>query len=695
MEDKHRPHPPDRLHATAGKVSPRPLRSQAGRVRPERLAQSRRMQPEVRPELLAQSRRSQLEGSSEADTRGSQLDGTPTSNTERPATLHERGVRMLRDGRLVVPKPRIPPPPPIRLVRRKPPFRVPLGSAHRRLHALLIVVAMALSLCAGRLLQLQGFDSSSYSADALTRTLPLLPARGEVTDRNNLVLASTQPAVAVTADPKLTAPDAAQIAGVLAGHLGMSESELIPLLTKPGTRFVYIKKKVPALTYSALAADLSSRRLHGIFRESDPIRTYPNGSVGASVVGFVGADGKGLAGLERTLNAQLAGVEGKETYESAPNGSKIPLGRRSITPARNGLSYQLTLDSEVQWVAERRLAEQMAKTRADSGFAIVLDVKTGQVIALANSPTFDSSRPQAADSDDRGNRAVSAPYEPGSVQKILTSAALIDSGIASPTTRVVIPSRLASGGRYIKDHFPHGELHYNMRGVIADSSNIGTALLTRQLDKQTLHDYLVSFGLGSRTSIELPGESAGIMPKAGMPDGQRDQISFGQAIAVTGIQEASAVAGIVNDGIYNPPTVIKKATDGEGREVAVPRTPQRRVISEESSAQVRELMQAVIDSDNGQQNLKLDRYTSGGKTGTAQRADTSCGCYRGYVTSFVGFAPLDDPQILTYVVISNPRVGDTGTVTAAPVYRDIMNFALPRYSVAPDAKPHKPLPIQW
>jgi cell division protein FtsI (penicillin-binding protein 3) len=617
------------------------------------------------------------------------------SATDRPSNLHARGVRILRDGTVRPPHPRVRQPPPIRQVRRRPPMRLPLASAPRRLHVLLIAIAMALSLCAGRLLQLQGFDSSSYNADALTRTLPLLPARGQITDRNGLVLASTQPAVAVTADPTLTAPRAAEFASVLAGHLGMTAAELMPLLTKTGTRFVYLKKKVPALSYAALAADLSSRNLRGIFRESDPIRTYPNGSVGASVVGFVGADGVGLAGLERTLNAQLAGVEGKETYESAPNGSKIPLGRRSITPARNGLSFQLTLDSEVQWAAEHRLAEQVAKTRADSGFAIVLDVKTGQVIALANAPSYDSSRPQAARSKDRGNRAISDPYEPGSVQKVLTAAALIDSGTANTSTRVVIPSRLASGGGSIKDHFSHGVLHYTMRGVIADSSNIGTALLTRQLDKKRLHDYLVSFGLGSTTSIGLPGESAGIIPKPDMTSGQRDQVAFGQAIAVTGIQEASAVASVVNGGIYNPPTLIKRAFDGEGKEVGVPRAPQRRVISENTSAEVRELMQAVIDSVNGQRNLKLDRYTTGGKTGTAQRADMSCRCYRGYVTSFVGFAPLDDPQILTYVVISNPRSGDTGTITAAPVYRDIMNMALPRYSVVPDAKPHKPLPTEW
>jgi cell division protein FtsI (penicillin-binding protein 3) len=617
------------------------------------------------------------------------------TETDYPSTLHARGVRILRDGTVRAPRPRVRQPSPIRLVRRRPPMRLPLASAPRRLHVLFIAVAMALSLCAGRLLQLQGFDSSSYTADALTRTLPLLPARGEITDRNGLVLASTQPAVAVTADPTLTAPRAAEFASVLAGHLGMSQAALMPLLTKTGTRFVYLKKKVPALSYAALAAELSSRNLRGIFRESDPIRTYPNGSVGASVVGFVGADGEGLAGLERTLNAQLAGVEGKETYESAPNGSKIPLGRRSLTPARNGLSFQLTLDSEVQWAAERRLAEQVTKTRADSGFAIVLDVKTGQVIALANAPSYDSSRPQAARSEDRGNRAISAPYEPGSVQKVLTAAALIDSGTANPSTRVIIPARLASGGGAIKDHFSHGVLRYTMRGVIADSSNIGTALLARQLDKQKLHDYLVSFGLGSKTRIELPGESAGIMPKPDMMSGQRDRIAFGQAIAVTGIQEASAVAGVVNGGIYNPPTLIKNAFDGEGKEVGVPRAPQQRVISEQSSAQVRELMQAVIDTRNGQRNLKLDRYTTGGKTGTAQRADTSCRCYRGYVTSFIGFAPIDDPQILTYVVISNPRKGETGTTTAAPAYRDIMNVALPRYSVVPDARPHKPLPTKW
>ncbi len=584
-------------------------------------------------------------------------------------------------------------------------MRIPLSSSPRRLHAVLIIVAMGLSLCAGRLLQLQGFDSASYAAaDTLTRTLPLLPARGELTDRNGLVLASTQPAVAVTADPTLIAVDAqnrpapaklAETAQVLSGYLEMTEAELLPLLTKPNTHFVYLKKKVPALTYSALAADLTKRGIYGVFRESDPRRTYPNGTVGSAVVGFVGADGRGQAGLELSFNHELSGVEGKETYESAPNGSKIPLGRSSVTPAQNGYDIQSTIDSEVQWAMDRLLARAVGRLDADWAVAITIDVKSGEIIGMANAPTFDSSKPGASGKADRGNRAISDPYEPGSVEKVLTSAALIDSGTATANTKVKVPNRLISGGVPIKDHFDHATLRYNMRGIIANSSNIGTALLTRQLPKPVLHDYLKRFGLGAPTGIELPGESIGIAPRADMTDSQRDQVAFGQALSVTAIQEAAALAGIVNNGVYNPPTVIKSAKDAAGNPVNLDDREPRQIISPASSAKVRDLMRAVIDSPNGVRNLSLPNYQTGGKTGTAQRADTKCGCYKGYVTSYVGFAPLDDPQILTYVVVSNPKRGDTGTTTAAPVYKDIMNMVLPRYSIAPDAKEHKPLPTEW
>ena len=580
--------------------------------------------------------------------------------------------------------------------RAAEPLRIPLAAGPGRLRVMLVAMAIALSLCAGRLLQLQGFDSAAYaadSADQLTRTLPLLPSRGDITDRNGLVLAATEAAVAVTADPQLTAGKAAQISAVLSQHLQVDQATLYRQLTRPDTRFVYLAKKVPALTYSKLAADLAARKLYGVFRESDPIRTYPGGQVASSVVGYVDADGKGMAGLERSMNAELAGVEGQEVYESGPNGSRIPLGTRTLTPARNGVNYQLTIDSELQWMAERRVADQVTRMKADSGFAITMNVQTGEILAMANAPSYDSSRPGAGDKADLVNRAVSHPYEPGSVEKVLTAAALLDSGTTTPETRVLIPNRLSSGGRLVKDHADHGTLRYRMRGVVAKSSNIGTILMTRQLGTARLHDYLTSFGLGSRTGVELPGESAGVLPPATMPGYTRDQIAFGQALSVTGVQEAAAVSAAVNGGVYHAPTAIRAATDSTGAAVPVGRQPSRQVISPEASAGVRDLMRAVVDANPTK--LSLPNYRSGGKTGTAQRADQKCRCYRGYVTSFIGFAPLNDPKILTYVVFDNPRNGDTGSGTAAPVYQDIMNFALPRYGVEPSTRQPKPKPIEW
>jgi len=640
-------------------------------------------------------------GQPRADARAERPVRRPSSET-RPGPRSASSARPRPSGRAAGSSaaPRSGGRPPSGGSRRRGTLRVPLAPSPRRLQALLVVVAIGLSLCGGRLLQLQGFDSSAYAArstDLFTRTLPLLPSRGEIIDRNGTVLASTQPAVAVTADPTLTTKRAAEIAGVLSGYLDMTPAELMPLLTKQGTHFVYLKKKVPALTYSRLSTDLADRDIYGVFRESDPIRSYPAGSVGSSVVGFVGADGQGLAGLELGMNRELAGVEGTETFESSPNGYRIPLGGSKTTPAQNGVDVRLTLDSELQFMAERRLAQQVKATGSDSGFAITMDVTTGQVLVLANAPSFDSARPQAADAADRGNRAAQAPYEPGSVEKVLTSAALIDSGTTKPSTKVLIPDRLPSGGGLIKDHFEHGDLKLNMRGVVANSSNIGTALLTRQLDKQTLHDYLANFGLGRPTGIEVPGEASGILPSGSMTDSQRDQIAFGQALSVSGVQEAAAIAGIVNGGVYHPPTLVESATDAAGTVLPNPQDAPRRVVSESTSAAVRDLMGAVVDSENGVRNLALDAYTSGGKTGTAQRADTKCGCYNGYVTSYVGFAPRNDPRLLTYVVLTHPRKGDTGTAVATPVFKDIMDQALPRYSVVPDAPktPAKPLPTTW
>lgn len=621
--------------------------------------------------------------------------GSDQSRSGRPTTprthrRHDDAGRTLRHGATARPA--------AKRKSRPKARRVPLADGGRRLHVVLIMLAMGLSLCAGRLLQLQGFDSSAYAAEsaaALTQKMPLLPSRGDITDRNGTVLAATEPAVAVTADPGLTGKRPGEFADVIAPYLGMTVAELHPLLTKPNTRFVYLKKKVPAMTYTRMAAALAERQLYGIFRENDPIRTYPTGTLAGSIVGFVNTDGVGVEGLEYKLNTRLAGVEGQEQYESAPNGSKIPLGDSKIVPAQNGYDYQLTLDSELQWVAQRRVAQAVRSNKADFGFAITMNVKTGEILAMAQAPSYDATKPLKGQKY-RNLQALTAPYEPGSVQKILTAAALIDSGTVNESTRLEIPNRLTSGPYQIKDHFEHDDDYkLNMRGVIAKSSNIGTVMLSRQMPTADLHDYLKTFGLGARTGIELPGEDIGILPGADMQGLTRDRVAFGQGLTVTGIQEISAIAGLVNGGVYHQPTILKAATDSDGRPVSLPVRDTRRIVSADTSTHIRDLMRAVVDNSGKTAALRLEGYTSGGKTGTAQRG-TQTG-YKGYITSYVGYAPVNDPQIMTYVVVNNPKGADpTGTQVAAPVYRDIMQYALPRYSVEPTKKSVlKPKAIDW
>lgn len=600
----------------------------------------------------------------------------------------------IKNGRVSKPK--------IKKVRRA--LVVPLGSGSRRVRLIGIAMAIAISLCAGRLLQLQGFDSAAYGAIAtadLTTSTALLPARGVITGSDGTVLAGTEPAVDITADPTLTSQDCSQpyyglcglaqatkITQVIASHVKINQQQTIATLMRHDTHFVYVAKKVPSNIYAAINNQLNDEDLPGIYEENDPIRTYPQGTVASNVVGFVNSQNQGVAGLEYALNSSLAGVEGKESYESAPDGSKIPLANSSITPAKNGTNYQLTIDPELQYMMQRRIDSQLATTGADWITAVTMDVTTGDVLAMAQTPGYDSSDPGASPGADLGDRVVSQAYEPGSVEKVLTSAALIDSGTANPNTRVSVPGLIPSGDGVIHDDWAHGTIHFTMRGIVANSSNIGALLLARQMPKSTLHTYLESFGLGQPTGIGLPGESSGSLPPANMKDYTRDQIAFGQGVSVTTIQEASAVAAIINGGVYHTPTVIKSASTANGTPVPVNRPAPRRVISSKTSAEVRDMMEAVVTHNAiSQEDLMLSHYRSGGKTGTAQRYDPKCGCYKGYVTSFIGFAPLNNPKILTYVVVNNPKGGDpSGTVTAGPAYQDIMQYALPRYGIVPDQK---------
>ena len=589
-------------------------------------------------------------------------------------------------------------------------LRKPLGRGRTpgRIKVLVVLVVCATLFSSARLVQIQGLDPQAYAAQAASlvkRSQPLPAVRGTITDRNGQVLAESSPAVDITADPTATGPHADAIAAILAKYLGGNASDYLEPLTRANTRYAMIKRQVPAHTYDLIRADLATagdnkQYAGGIWTSTNSIRSYPGGSVASNVVGVLKQDDDGVYrsgayGFEYAQDKQLAGKDGVEVYQSSPAGTKIPLGTNEITPAENGVSYQLTLDSELQWTAEQSLKKVVDASKAHFGYAIVMNIKTGEILAMANYPSFDSSDLKNAKADNMGNRAISDSLEPGSVEKVLTFAALADGGWITPDTQVYVPSTLKSADLTINDSESHGDLRLTASGVLAQSSNIGTVQLARQMPKADLISHLQSFGLGQQTGVELPGEASGWAPKSTLADYSRDQVAFGQGLSVTGLQLAAAVAGILNDGVYNSPTIVKSATDADGKTVALDRPQPRRVISEQASRTVTQMMEAVTGSGGTGAQMALPGYRSVGKTATAQRYDQTSGKYVGYTAGYIGAAPAEDPQILTYVVVDNPVNGHYGSTVAGPAYKEIMQYALPRYGVLPSTTKAPVAKLDW
>lgn len=592
--------------------------------------------------------------------------------------------------------------------------RLPLANSMGRLRVMLIAIAVIFSVAAGRAVQVQAVDADAVAAEAakeitVTRKLPAF--RGEITDRNGEVLAYTEATVTVIADPdmirtngkfdepmtdrdrEVAATAATRIADLMVTHFGGAVEDYLPRLTMADKRYAIVARNVSAASYSRLAAAMREEGLIGLHRESSPTRRYPNGEVAAGVVGYVNKEGVASGGLELVLDQVLSGTDGVEMYETSPNG-KIPLGESELVPAQNGRNVKLTLDLGLQWQAQQILADRVRVSEADSGIMIQMNVKTGEILSLAQFPSFDPADYGSYDVDDLGNRAVSDVYEPGSVQKVLTFAALLDSGTVRPTDLVEVPTRIKSGSHWVSDAWTHGDETFYARGVLAKSSNVGTIILARKMKKADLQAYLSSFGLGAKTGVGLPGESAGILPGPDMPDYSRDGLAFGgSAVAVTAIQEAAAVASVVNGGIYNPPRLIASTVNADGVEEQYPVGEPRRVISAEASKEVVSMMEAMV-TNTASGAFTVPGYRTGAKTGTSQKIDPKTGRRgAGIIGSTIGVGPVEDPQILTYVVIDKPKRGNFGGSVAGPAYQDGMQIALARYGVAPSTSKPPKLPV--
>lgn len=560
-------------------------------------------------------------------------------------------------------------------------------------------VCIALSLFAVQLLRLQALDASAMAQQALgsrLTTVPVTAARGQILDRAGVVLATSLERYDVTVDQKQVREYSPLQKDPVTGkkrkvRLGLDGAarDLAPLLRMPaadvrakldGTRrFAYVKKGVTPEVWRQVAA----LRVPGINAEPSSQRAYPAGGVGASVVGFVGKDGTPLAGLELKLDQQLTGRPGSVTYERDPAGRRIPTSEQAVTPAIPGTSVQLTIDRDLQWKAEQVLSAKVEETGALSGTAVVMS-RDGKILALANAPTFDPNVPSRSTPANLSNRALSEVYEPGSTSKVMTAAAVLEEGAVTATTPFTVPDRIRRAGTEFSDAESHPTERLTFAGVLAKSSNVGTIMAGERLSPQTMYSYLTRFGIGQPSGLAFPGESRGILaPPQRWSGSQRYTVLFGQGLSVNAVQAAGVYQTIANDGVRVQPQLVAGALQENGslRPAVAPSS--IRVVSSRTAATLRRLLEGVVSDEGTAPAAKVAGYRVAGKTGTAQRFDPTCGCYRGYTASFIGMAPADDPQVVVAVTLQRPVRGYFGGKVAAPVFKEIMTYALQRLQIPP------------
>lgn len=578
-----------------------------------------------------------------------------------------------------------------------------------------------------RLLQVQAVDASAYAAKAEQNRYvahTLTAERGGITDRNGVSLAVSEDADDITADPTMftrkqlgidDGPE--QAAALLAPILGQDQADLVRKLRPANKELRYVKlagrqtpqvwKQIKDLR-SALAKKAETDKstvnvLAGVFSDPSSQRVYPNGDLAAGILGWVNAEGKGGGGIEQQLNKKLAGKDGKIRYAQS-GGRQVPTAGSTETPAVPGSDIELTIDRDIQWAAQKAITEQVAKSKADRGYVIVQDTRTGEILAMANSPGFDPNDLSKAHASAMGNAALQDAYEPGSTAKVMSMAAVLEEGAATPLTHVEVPNRLHRGDRLFQDDVDHATWHLTLNGVLAKSSNIGTILATGQLGRtqpeanRVLYSYLRKFGIGGYTGLGFPGETRGILAAPGdWSTSQQYTIPFGQGFSINAMQAASVYSTIANGGVRVEPTLVRGERGADGRFAPAPEPKKTRVVSEKTAKTLAQMLESVVDDEQGTGvKARIPGYRVAGKTGTANRVDPATGKYRGYTSSFAGFAPADKPRVTVYCAIQNATSGSYfGGQICGPIYKEVMEFALKTLQVPPTGAKAANLPVTY
>jgi cell division protein FtsI (penicillin-binding protein 3) len=394
----------------------------------------------------------------------------------------------------------------------------------------------------------------------------------------------------------------------------------------------------------------------------------------------------------------LAGKNGKETIELV-KGREIPTGARFGEPSVDGTSVRLTLDEDIQAMAERVLVDRLKSAKATSGSVVVLDPKTGDILAMATAPSYDPGNTRNIELKDLRNPAIQDAFEPGSTAKVMTMAAVIEEGAATPKTKFTIPKRLKRADRYFKDHDDHGVLKLTLNGVLAKSSNMGSILAAEKIGDKKFVSYLKKFGIGESTGLNLPGESSGFIPDMKDPNQWSGTtfptLAFGQGLSVSAVQVASVYATIANNGVRVAPRIIAGYTDADGEYTETEPSKKTRVISATTAKTVREMLESVVSKDGTAPQAQIPGYRVAGKTGTANKFSEETRGYSGYTASFIGMAPAEDPALVVAVSINTPGGEHYGSLVSGPVFRDVMSYALAKGKIAPSITKRPSMAVEW
>ena len=508
------------------------------------------------------------------------------------------------------------------------------------------------------------------------------PQRGELLDRQGRQLAQSVQTVSLFLDPKgLEAKQLEQTAREVAQALKLKQKDLLAQFHEAQAakrRFIWIARRLDAEQANKLVA----MSLPGLQSVLEPKRYYPNGSLAAHVLGYVGLDGDGLGGLERSYNSKIAGEPGRLFLEKDASGK--PYESYEIA-AKSGQTVVLTIDQSIQYQAEQALNAAVKNSRAKSGSVIVLDPRSGEILALANAPSFDPNQVAASSAAARSNWALQNIYEPGSTFKVVAFAAALEKKLARVDERIDCQmGAITVAGRVVHDHHPFGSL--TLPEALAKSSNVAAIKLGLRVGDPAMYDYITRFGFGSKTGIELPGETAGILRKVERwQPSSIGSIAIGQEVGVTPVQMVAAFGALANDGLRIAPHIIREVRNEAGAVVYQPQPEQRRVISAETAIALRGMLEGVTLRGTAKK-AQLDGYSAAGKTGTAQKIDPKTRAYSKtkFVGSFVGFAPVSNPQVVIIVVIDEPAGAYHGGDVAAPVFREIAEQIMPILGIMPD-----------